>query len=214
MMIEKIKPIRLGVLASGRGSNLEAILKNIENGTCNARVVAVLSNVSTAGALVIAGQHNIPAFHISQKQFPGEQEFVNRLLSVLDEHAIDLIILAGYLKKVPADVIRHYRNKILNIHPALLPAFGGHGLYGHFVHEAVLAFGCKVSGATVHIVDEEFDSGVPVIQKCVPVLDDDTPETLASRVLEVEHKIYSQAIQLFAEDKIRIDGRTVRILNK
>jgi phosphoribosylglycinamide formyltransferase-1 len=214
MIMGNNEPIRLGVLASGQGSNLEAIIKHIENGSLNAQVVAVISNISTAGALVIAGQYNIPAFHISQKQFPGEQEFVDYLLSVLEKYKTDLIILAGYLKKIPTEVIKSYKNRILNIHPALLPAFGGHGLYGHFVHEAVLQYGCKVTGATVHIVDEDYDTGVPVIQQCVPVLEDDTPESLASRVLEVEHKIFSRAIQLFAENKIRIEGRKVRILEK
>jgi len=211
-MTEQIEPIRLAVFASGRGSNCEAILENIENNSLQARVLVIISNNAAAGVLEIAKKHKIAHFHISQKQFESEKEYVDRLSGVLDEHQVQLIILAGYLKMIPSEIIRCYRNRILNIHPALLPAFGGHGLYGRFVHEAVLNYGCKVSGATVHIVDEEYDTGTPIMQQCVPVLPGDTPETLAARVLEVEHRIYSQAIQLFAQDRIRIDGRKVTII--
>jgi phosphoribosylglycinamide formyltransferase-1 len=212
-MTTKIEPIRLAVFASGRGSNFEAILKNIEKKSLNARIRVVISNLSSAGALEIARRYQIANFHISQKLFPSEKEYVDRILSVLKEYNVQLIVLAGYLKMIPSEIIRMYRNKILNIHPALLPSFGGHGLYGHFVHEAVLNYGCKVSGATVHIVDEEYDTGSPIVQQCVPVLENDTPDSLAARVLEIEHKIYSQAIQLFAEDRIRMDGRKVRIIS-
>jgi phosphoribosylglycinamide formyltransferase 1 len=212
MMTKIIEPIRLAVFASGRGSNFEAILKNIEKKALNARVTVVISNISTAGALEIAQKQKISNFHISQKLFQSEKEYVDRLLSVLKEYKVQLIILAGYLKIIPAEIIRQYKNKILNIHPALLPSFGGQGLYGHHVHEAVLNYGCKVSGATVHIVDERYDTGTPIVQHCVPVLETDTPDSLAARVLTIEHKIYSEAIQLFADDRIRIEGRKVRII--
>jgi len=206
------EPLRLAVFASGRGSNFQAILKNIENGSLWARVVVVISNRSKAGALETAREYGIPDYHISPKHFENEDDYVTRLLEVLKQHGTEMIILAGYLKKVPVQIVREYRNKILNIHPALLPSFGGKGLYGHFVHEAVLDYGCRVSGATVHLVDEEYDHGPPIMQECVPVLDGDTPDTLAARVLQVEHKIFSQAIQLFAENRIVIEDRKVRIL--
>ncbi len=211
-MKHNAKPIRLAVFASGRGSNLEAILRNIANGSLTAEVALVISNRSSAGALEIARQEGIPSFHVSSKHFAGEQEYESHLLKLLADHQIELIVLAGYLKRIPGSVIRQYRNRILNIHPALLPAFGGPGLYGHFVHEAVLNYGCKVSGATVHLVDEEYDTGAPVLQRCVPVLDDDTPETLSDRVLQVEHQIFSEAIQLFAEGRVIIEGRKSKII--
>lgn len=210
-MISSSKPISVAVFASGRGSNLEAILTNIGQGKLDARIMVVISNLSSAGALEIARQHKIPAIHLSQKQFPTEAEFTETMLTTLKSFQIELIVLAGYLKKMPIKIIQTYKHRIINIHPALLPSFGGAGLYGHYVHEAVLSYGCKVSGATVHLVDEEYDSGAPILQKCVPVLSDDTPEILAARVLQVEHEILPRAIQLFAEHRIIVQNRQVRI---
>lgn len=207
-----IKPIRLVAFASGGGSNVRAIYHNIITGSLQAELVGVMSNNSQCGALEHARLHNIPALHISRKQFVSDEDFVRKLLSVLTDLQAELIILAGYMKKMPEPVVRAYKNRMLNIHPALLPAFGGKGLYGHLVHEAVLNYGCKVSGVTVHLVDAEYDTGPPVMQRCVPVLDNDTPETLAARILKAEHIIYSQVVQLFAEQRILIEGRRVRIL--
>lgn len=207
-------PIRLAIFASGRGSNFEAILSNIISKKLNAHIVAVISNNSQSGALETALTHNIPAFHVSQKQFATESDFSKHLLEILKQAQTDLIVLAGYMKKISSEIINEYKNRILNIHPALLPSFGGKGLYGHYVHEAVLAYGCKVSGVTVHLVDDGYDTGPPILQKCVPVLEDDTADTLAARVLKEEHKIYSQAIQLFAMDRIQIKGGRVHILSK
>ncbi len=197
--------MNIGVFASGRGSNFQAILNAIQRGELPARVMLLLSNRSDAGALAIARSNGIPAIHLSQKQFPDENSYSAKLLDVLREHDVQFIALAGYLKMVPAAVVRIYRNRILNIHPALLPSFGGPGMYGHYVHEAVLASGAKVSGATVHIVDEEYDRGPIVIQKTVPVEQHDTPETLAERVLAVEHEIYPQALKAFAENRVTIE---------
>jgi phosphoribosylglycinamide formyltransferase-1 len=211
-MQNKLRPIRVAAFASGRGTNLDAILQSITEGKLAAEVVLVISNRSNAGALEIAGQFGIPAFHLSQKQFEDAPAYENYLSSLLSDHGTELIALAGYLKLVPACIIRQYKNRVLNIHPALLPSFGGAGMYGHFVHEAVLSFGCKVSGATVHLVDEQYDTGAPILQRCVPVLDDDTPDSLAARVLQIEHQIYSEAIQLFAENRVIVDGRRVKIL--
>lgn len=198
--------IKLGIFASGRGSNFEAILKAIDRGELDAQAVVAISNKSTAGALGIARQWGVPAYHISIKQFASQDEFDDKLLSVLDEHGVELVVLAGYLKMLSLRFVRHYRHRILNIHPALLPSFGGPGMYGERVHQAVLDHGCKVSGVTVHLVNETYDTGPPVLQRCVPVMDDDTAETLAARVLEVEHKIYAEAIQLFADGRVTVEG--------
>ncbi len=204
--------LNIVVFVSGRGSNLQAVLDNCQSDLYPARVVAVLSNRSKAGGLDIARSRTIPAIHISPKHFDSETEYETELTRHLETFQADLLVLAGYLKKSPSRIIRQYRNRIINIHPALLPAFGGEGLYGRRVHEAVLSYGCKVSGATVHIVDEDYDTGPPVIQECVPVLDDDTPESLAARILLVEHKILPTAIRYFAENRIQVQAGRVRIL--
>lgn len=204
--------LRIAILASGRGSNFEAILKNILSGKLMAEIVVVISNKKSAGALEIARNHGIPAYFVSAKQFPEQQDFDNEILKILEKHKANFIALAGYLKKLSPKIVRKYKNKILNIHPALLPSFGGKGMYGHHVHEAVLNYGCKVSGVTVHLVDESYDTGPPVIQRCVPVKDDDTPDTLAARVLKVEHQVYAEAIRYFAEGRVKIEGRRVKIL--
>ena len=199
-----MKKLNLTVLASGGGSNLQAIIDNIEAGKVHAQIKAVISNNSKAFCLERARKHNIPAIHLSHKMFDNPDEFDAKLLSILKENEVDLVILAGYMKMLSPNVVRAYKNKILNIHPALLPHFGGKGMYGIHVHEAVLNSGMKVSGVTVHVVDEIYDHGAIILQRCVPVEDNDTPESLAERVLKVEHQLYSQAIQLFAEDRIEI----------
>ena len=174
----------------------------------------VISNNSNAGALEIARANGIDALHISRKQFSSDEDYVNRILCELKSRNIELIVLAGYMKKIPPEIIREYPNRILNIHPALLPAFGGLGMYGMNVHKAVIDYGVKITGVTVHIVDEEYDHGPIVMQRAVEVRDDDTPETLAERVLKVEHEIYPQAIKLFVEGKVKISGRKVIIKNE
>ena len=203
--------LRLAVLASGRGSNFEAILKSINSGKLKATIQVVISNKASAGALEIARSHHIPAVHISAKEFPQQEQFDEKLLAVVGEYQANFIVLAGYLKMLSPGIIRAFKNRILNIHPALLPSFGGTGMYGHHVHQAVLDYGCKVTGVTVHLVDEQYDTGVPVLQRCVPVLDDDDAESLAARVLKVEHQIFTEALQLFADDRIEIIGRRVKI---
>jgi phosphoribosylglycinamide formyltransferase-1 len=191
--------LQLAVLGSGRGSNFQAILRAIDGGRLpSTRVCLVISNNSDAGILALARSAGIPAQHLSQKQFPDEEAFAGAMLGVLRDHGADLIALAGYMKRVPPQVVRAYRGRILNIHPALLPKYGGQGMYGHHVHEAVIAARERVSGATVHVVDEEYDRGPVVLQRTVDVSPDDTPETLAARVLQVEHELYPEAIRQFA----------------
>jgi len=203
--------MNIGVFASGRGSNFQAILNAIQKGLLPARVVLVLSNKGDAGALEIARAYSLTAVHFSRKQFPDESSFAEAMLDVLKKHNVQIVALAGYLKKIPLNVVREYRNHILNIHPALLPSFGGAGMYGHYVHEAVLASGAKLSGATVHLVDEEYDRGPIVLQKAVAVEALDTPETLAEKVLKIEHEIYPLALKAFAEHRVTINERSVWI---
>ncbi len=206
--------LNVAVFASGQGSNFKAILDAIRTGTIrNARVVLLISNNSGAGALMIAREHQIPAAHISRKQFGSDEAYTAALYQALKSHDANFIALAGYMKLIPREVVRAFRNRILNIHPALLPRFGGAGMYGLRVHEAVLASGSKVSGATVHLVDEEYDRGPVVMQETLDVADSDTPETLASRVLEIEHRLYPRVLELFAEGRVKIDGGHVTISN-
>lgn len=202
----------LGILASGRGSNFAALLQAVREGRLNAEVRVLISNRKNAGALDIAREAGIPAVFLSPKAYGDPESYDRGLLKVLQEHEVNFVALAGYMRYITPILIQAFRGRISNIHPALLPSFGGKGMYGIHVHEAVLARGCKVSGVTVHLVDEHYDHGPIVLQRCVPVKEDDTPETLAARVLEQEHKIYAEALQLFAEDRIRVEGLRVKIL--
>lgn len=206
-----MKKLNLAVLCSGGGTNLQALIDAIERGELLAEIKIVISNNSKAFALERAKNHNIPPLHLSHKQFTTPEEFDQRLLEVLIENQIDMVILAGYMKILSPVIIRAYKNRILNIHPALLPHFGGPGMYGIHVHEAVIKSGVKITGVTVHIVDEVYDHGAIVIQKPVEVKDGDTPETLAERVLKVEHQTYKEAIQLFAEGRVEVKNNRAYI---
>lgn len=209
-----MNPLRIAILASGTGTTLSSILAATKNDTLSAKVVLVVSNKADAGALKIARNSGVLALHLSQKQFESPEDLDQAFLCAFKEQNVELIALAGYLKKISVNIIRKYKHRMLNIHPALLPSFGGKGLYGIKVHQAVLDYGCKISGVTVHLVDEKYDSGVPVLQRCVPVKKDDTPETLAARVLKLEHQLYVEALQLFAENKIEIQNRHIIIKEK
>jgi len=140
-------------------------------------------------------------------------KFVGALINILERNRIDFIALAGYLRKVPPEIVGKFKNRIVNIHPALLPSFCGKNMYGMRVHREVIEYGCKVTGITIHLVDNDYDRGPIVAQRCVPVLDDDTPETLAERVLTVEHKLYPEVLQWFADDRIFIDDKKVKIIS-
>ncbi len=201
----------IAVLISGRGSNLISLHQSIVRGETRGRIACVVSSHPRAKGLVYAREQNIATIALPPEVMASEERFSDALLSCFETYRIKLVVLAGFLKKIPPAVVNAYHNRILNIHPALLPAFGGKGMYGHYVHEAVLAYGCKVSGATVHVVTNEYDAGPPVLQQCVPVLDDDTPETLAQRVLQVEHQLLPRAVDLFARGRVEIQGRRVRI---
>ena len=190
-----MKRLRLGVLASGGGSNLQSIIDKSIDGTLAADVVVVISNNSGAGALARACNHAIEALHISTLTEGGEDALDRRLTAELESRDVDLVILAGYMKKIGTKLLGSFQNRILNIHPALLPKFGGNGMYGMNVHRAVIAAGETESGPTVHIVDEKYDHGEIIAQMTVPVLQDDTPESLQKRILAKEHEIYPAAIQ-------------------
>lgn len=203
--------IRLAVFASGGGSNFQSIVDAVKAGTLPIEVALCLSDRPGAGALARAERHGIPTAVLSPGDYVDPAAYTADLLALLDRHGITFIALAGYLKHVPPEVVRAYRGRMLNIHPALLPAFGGKGMYGLRVHRAVLAYGARWTGATVHLVDEEYDTGPVVLQEPVPVADDDTPETLAARVLAVEHRLYPEALRLFAGGRVHVEGRRVRI---
>jgi len=190
---------RVAVLASGRGSNLQALIDHIASlgpGAAS-QIVLVASNREDAQALTRARDAGIPS-----ESFAANDDGT-ALLELLTKHDVELVVLAGYLKKIPPSVVSAYRDRIVNVHPGLLPEFGGAGMYGGRVHEAVLASGAKYSGVSVHLVDDEFDRGPLVAQWRVPVLDGDSPESLAARVLEVEHIVFPRAVEMIASLKER-----------
>ena len=203
---------RIGVLVSGRGTNLQALIDATERGDIPCEITVVISNKKNAYALERARAHGIEATHLPRKGRTPE-EYDEEIVEILRKRKVGIVVLAGYMKILTPVVIRAYENHILNIHPSLLPSFGGVGFYGEKVHRAVLEYGCKFSGCTVHIVTEDVDSGPVVTQKCVPVLDDDTPETLASRVLEKEHEALVEAVKYMCEDRVMIEGRRVKIIS-
>lgn len=206
-----MRRIRIGVLASGGGTNLQAIIDACERGEIDGDVVVVISNVEDAYALERARKHRIPAFAFPHKGMTRE-EHEKDIIECLDQHQVDLVVLAGYLRMLTPQMFRKYGGRMMNTHPALLPSFGGKGMHGLHVHQAVISYGCKVSGCTIHFVTEEVDGGQIILQKSVPVHEDDTPETLQERVLKEEHKLLPRAIQLFAQGKLKIEGRRCRVL--
>ena len=202
--------LKVAVMASGGGTNLQQLLDRLPNrddSPAEARVALVVSNRPGIGALERAAGAGVPTEVVDPAAYENSSEFGERLLELYRAHSIELIVLAGYLKMIPANLISAYRNRIINIHPALLPGFGGKGMYGRRVHEAVLAAGAKISGCSVHFVDEQYDRGAIIAQRAVPVFHTDTPESLAARVLEEEHKLLPEVVELIAAGKVEvIDG--------
>jgi len=199
--------MNIAVLVSGRGSNLQAMIDSIENGYLKARISVVVSDIGNAYALERARKHGIEAVFVDLETYSSKELYEKQVLAVLKKHNAELILLAGYMKILGKTLLSAYKDRILNIHPALLPAFPG-------LHAQKQAFdyGVKMSGCTVHFVDETLDCGAIILQRCVEVRDDDTDETLADRILEQEHKIYPDAVKLFVENRLRIEGRKVKIL--
>lgn len=199
--------IKIAVLVSGRGSNLQAIIDSIENGYLKAQICVVVSDIGDAYALERARKHGINAVNIDPKVFGSKDSYEEEVLRVLKNHNVQLVLLAGYMKILGKTLLAAYKNRILNIHPALLPAFPG-----LHAQEQAFRYGVKVAGCTVHFVDEELDGGPIIVQKCVEVKDDDTAQTLAEKILEQEHKIYPEAVKLFVENRLRLEGRKVKII--
>lgn len=200
---------RIAVFVSGGGSNMQAVMDKIDSGDINGKIVLVLSSSPKAYAITRAENAGIPVC-VLPKDLVQREELT---LKKLEEYNVDLCILAGYLGIVSGAVIKRYENKIINIHPSLIPSFCGKGFYGHYVHEAVLAYGAKVSGCTTHFVAEGIDTGAVIMQATVPVLQDDTPETLAARILVQEHIIMPETVRLFCLDKLKVEGRIVKIID-
>ena len=197
----------IGVLCSGRGTNLQSIIAAVESGQIPAPIGVVLTDKPDVMALERAEKAGIPNFCVNRKECSDKQEFEEKLVEKLREHGVTLVVLAGFMRILSPYFVRAFKGRILNIHPARLPSFPG----AH-AHRDVLEYGVKVSGVTVHFVDEGMDSGPIILQAAVPVEDDDTEDTLAARVLVEEHKIYPRAIELYLKNKLKVEGRMVRIL--
>src|SRR5262249_19846495 len=205
-------PIRLAVLLSGSGSTLQNLLDRIADGRLRAEVAVVISSKADAFGLERARRAGVAAAVVSPKGSGSLEEVTCRAFEQCRQAGAELICMAGFLQLI--QISEDFRGRVLNIHPALIPAFCGKGYYGHHVHEAVLAYGAKVSGCTVHFADNQYDHGPIILQRPVPVLDNDTPDTLAQRVYEQECQAYPEAIRIFADKRLRIEGRKVRIVSE
>ena len=201
---------RIGVLVSGGGTNLQAIIDAVNCGALPAEIGVVISNKAGVLALERAAQHHIATAVVDHRRYPDNRAFCAALLAILRQYDIDLVCLAGFLRILDPVLIEAFPRRILNIHPALLPSFGGKGMYGHYVHEAVIASGAKFSGVTVHLVTPDPDSGPIVAQGVVAVDDQDTPVSLAAKVLQVEHRIYPEAIRLILEGNFQTNGLRIK----
>ncbi|HLA61865.1 MAG TPA: phosphoribosylglycinamide formyltransferase [Nitrospiraceae bacterium] len=210
MSTKRTIALRVAVLASGRGSNLQAVIDAIEAGTVQSKIVAVISNKKEAPALERARRQGLSAIFVDPKPYAGRPDsreaYDHELLDVLRQHDVELVLLAGYMKIVTTVLVEAFANRMMNIHPSLLPSFPGLD-----VQKKAIEWGCKLAGCTVHFVTEGVDDGPIILQAAVPIFDDDTPDTLSARILEQEHKIYPRAVQLFAEGRLRIEGRRVFI---
>ena len=208
------KPLRVVVMVSGGGTNLQAFIDSVKDGTItNTKIVGVISNNKNAYALKRAEENGIPSMCVSPKEFETRDIFNEKLLEAVDSYEPDLVVLAGFLVVIPPEMIKKYENRMINIHPSLIPSFCGKGYYGLKVHEAALARGVKVVGATVHFVDEGTDTGPIILQKAVEVQQEDTPEVLQHRVMEqAEWKILPRAIDLIANGKVQVADHKTTIL--
>ncbi len=203
--------LRVAVLLSGEGTSLENLFERIESGTLDAQIVAVIGSKENAGGLERARRRGVPALAMPRKQYPDPGDFNDAIHAELNRHEVDLVACLGFLS--PFETRGKFDGRAINVHPALIPAFCGKGYYGQRVHEAVLASGATVTGATVHFVDEEYDCGPIILQEEVAVRADDTPASLAERVQVVERRLVPRAIQLFASGRLAIEGRQVQILD-
>ncbi len=204
--------LKLGVLISGGGTNLQALINSIETGDVDGKIELVISNKKDAYGLERGKKAGIETLHLNPKDFDSDGAYNLQLVKEFKDRNIDIVVLAGYLKILSQDFIKEYKNRIINIHPSLIPSFCGDGYYGEKVHQAVLDYGSKLTGATVHIVDEGTDTGPIILQEVVRVDDDETLHSLQEKVLEIEHKILVEAVRLYCDKRISIEGRRVKIL--
>jgi formyltetrahydrofolate-dependent phosphoribosylglycinamide formyltransferase len=202
-------PFRIAVLISGGGTTLRNFIEKIRGGQLPVEIALVVSSSPKARGIRFADEANIPSVVIEQKAFASQDDFSRAIFDRCRGAGVQLVAMAGFLKRIaiPDD----FHNRVVNIHPGLIPAFCGQGFYGHHVHEAVLDYGAKLSGCTVHFADNQYDHGPVILQKAVPVLDDDTPDTLAARIFEAECEAYPEALRSIAEGRVTLDGRRVRI---
>jgi formyltetrahydrofolate-dependent phosphoribosylglycinamide formyltransferase len=207
---EPMAAVRLAVLLSGGGTTLQNLLNHLADGRLAAQIRLVVSSHADAFGLVRAEQAGVPATVVQRADYASREEFSHAIFERCRHAGVDLVCLAGFLQllRIPDD----FQGRVMNIHPSLIPAFCGKGYYGHRVHEAALAYGVKLSGCTIHFADNLYDHGPIILQRAVPVLDNDTPDTLAARVFEEECKAYPEAIRLFAAGRLQIDGRRVRMV--
>jgi phosphoribosylglycinamide formyltransferase 1 len=202
-------PFRIVVLISGGGTTLRNFIEKIDAGQLPVEIALVISSSAAARGLQFARDAGIPDVVIERKSFAGQDDFSREIFDQCRRAHADLVVMGGFLKRVT--IPEDFANRVVNIHPALVPAFCGDGFYGHRVHEAVLEYGAKLSGCTVHFADNQYDHGPVILQKAVPVLDDDTPDTLAARIFEAECDAYPEALRLIAAGRVTLDGRRVRI---
>lgn len=198
--------LKVGVLASGRGTNLQSIIDGIKEGEVPAEIKVVISDNEEAKALDRAKKYGIEGFYVNPEQYETTEDFEQAMVDILQDYDVELVVMAGFMRLLSPYFIRQYKNKIMNIHPSLLPAFKG-----LHAQKQALDYGVKVAGCTVHFADEGMDTGPIILQATVPVKQDDTEETLANRILQQEHKIYPQAIKLYAEGKLRVENGKVII---
>ncbi len=209
MFLSDSRVFKIAVLVSGGGTTLKNLIERIAAGRLHVAISLVISSNPQAGGLRFARDADIPSLIIEQKNFPDQDAFSREIFGRCRAAGADLVVMGGFLKRltIPED----FKNRVINIHPALIPSFCGKGFYGHRVHEAVLEYGAKLSGCSVHFADNQYDHGPVILQKAVPVLDDDTPETLAARVFQAECEAYPEAVQLIAEGRVRVESRRVKI---
>jgi len=209
-MAQSTSPLPIAVLISGGGTTLRNILQKIAAGELNAAVKLVISSTASATGLRYAAEASIPSLVLRPQDFPAPESYRDAVFQPCREAGVQLVVMGGFLKHVliPPD----FEHRVMNIHPGLIPAFCGQGFYGHHVHQAALDYGVKLSGCTVHFADNQYDHGPIILQRAVPILDDDTSETLAARIFQQECEAYPEAIRLFAEGRLQVDGRRVRIL--
>ncbi len=205
--------VKIAVLVSGGGTNMQAVIHEIQKGSINGNIEMVISSKEMAFALERASRYGIESVYIGKNNFPDINKRTEEIIRILEAKEIELVILAGYMSILDNKLIGKYRNRMINIHPSLIPSFCGKGYYGARVHEAALEYGVKISGATAHFVDEGTDTGPIILQEAVEVKSEDTVETLAERVLKVEHRLLPEAVKLFCEGKLVVEGRKVIINN-